>query len=83
MADKFPLVTKVIGLTVAGLVSFKIAAIATGYAWTFIKGGFLVAKGAIIAFRSALVLAQLTMTSTKFTGIIAGVLAFGRTIEPI
>jgi TP901 family phage tail tape measure protein len=80
MADKFPLVTKVIGLTVAGLVSFKIAAIATGYAWTFIKGGFLVAKGAIIAFRSALVLAQLTMTSTKFTGIIAGVLAFGRTI---
>ena len=52
LAERFPVLTKYIGLAVAGLISFKITAIATGYAFTFLKGGFLAAKGSIIAFIS-------------------------------
>lgn len=78
MADKFPFATKVIGLTVAGLISFKIAAIGMGYAWTFLKGGFLSAKAAVIGFRTALTLMRVTMAGVRFGGILTSLLSFGK-----
>ncbi|MHA1540281.1 MAG: phage tail tape measure protein [Alphaproteobacteria bacterium] len=79
-AEQFPMVTQAVGLTIAGLVSFKIAAIGMGYAWTFIKGGFLSAKASVVGFRTALTLMRLTMTSVRFGGIISGLLSFGGTL---
>ena len=73
LAEKFPVLTKYIGLAVAGLISFKITAIATGYAFTFLKGGFLAAKGSIIAFRTAMTLMSFAVptviTAIKALGI--------------
>ena len=77
LSEKFPVLTKVIGLTIAGLITFKITAIAVGYAWTFIRGGFLAAKAAVIAFRTALILTNIAMAGTRFGAIIAGVTALG------
>ena len=73
LAERFPVLTKYIGLAVAGLISFKITAIATGYAFTFLKGGFLAAKGSIIAFRTAMTLMSFAVptviTAIKALGI--------------
>ena len=69
--------TKVIGLTIAGLISCKVAAIGMGYAWTFLKGGVLAVRGAVIAFRSALLLMSVTMNGIRFGGILSSLLAFG------
>ena len=55
-AEKHTVLTKYIGLAVAGLISFKVASIALGFAFTFLKGGILSAKGSIIAFRVAMTL---------------------------
>lgn len=40
-AEQHPVLTKYIGLTVAGLISLKIATVGTGYAFTFLKGGLI------------------------------------------
>lgn len=73
LAERFPVLTKYIGLAVAGLISFKVTAIATGYAFTFLKGGFLAAKGSIIAFRTAMTLMSFAVptviTAIKALGI--------------
>ena len=55
-AEKFPVLTKYLGLAVAGLISFKIASIGMGYAFTFLKGGFLSAKNSITKFKTAMTL---------------------------
>jgi TP901 family phage tail tape measure protein len=56
LAEKHPILTRNIGLVIAGLISFKIASIALGFAFTFLQGGILSAKGAMIAFRVAMTL---------------------------
>ena len=61
LSERFPVLTKYIGLTIAGLISFKIAAIGVGYAFTFLKGGFLAAQGVFLAFRAALTLTTIAM----------------------
>lgn len=61
LAEKFPVVTKYIGLTITALIGFKIASIALGYAFTFLRGGFLAMQGAIIAFRTALTFAAIAL----------------------
>lgn len=61
LAEKFPVVTKYIGLTITALIGFKIASIALGYAFTFLRGGFLAMQGAVIAFRTALTFAAIAL----------------------
>lgn len=60
-AERFPVLSKYIGITVVSLIGFKIAAIGLGYAFTFLKGGFLIVRGAILAFRTALTLVSLVI----------------------
>lgn len=40
-AEQYPVLTKYIGLTIAGFISLKIATVGTGYAFTFLKGGVI------------------------------------------
>ena len=54
LAESHPVLTRNIGLAVAGLISFKIAGIGLGYAFTFLKGGLLTIKGGFIALRTAI-----------------------------
>lgn len=61
LAERFPVLTKYIGLTIAGLISFKIASIGVGYAFTFLKGGFLAMQGSLLAFRTALTFLGIAM----------------------
>jgi TP901 family phage tail tape measure protein len=61
LAERFPVLTKCIGLAVSGLVVIKIATIAWGYSLTFLRGTVLSVQGAIIAFRARLALLSLTM----------------------
>ena len=61
LAEKFPVLTKYIGLTIASLISFKIAAIGVGYAFTFLKGGFLTMQGSLLAFRTAITFLGIAM----------------------
>jgi TP901 family phage tail tape measure protein len=61
LAERFPVVTKYIGLTISALIGFKVASIALGYAFTFLRGGFLAAQGALLAFRTVLTFAAIAM----------------------
>lgn len=61
LAEKFPVLTKYIGLTIASLISFKIASIGVGYAFTFLKGGFLAMQGSLLAFRTAITFLGIAM----------------------
>ena len=61
LAERFPVITKYIGLTITALIGFKIASVALGYAFTFLRGGFLAAQGAILAFRTAVTFAAIAM----------------------
>jgi TP901 family phage tail tape measure protein len=61
LAERFPAVTKYIGLTISALIGFKVASIALGYAFTFLRGGFLAAQGTLLAFRTTITLVGLAM----------------------
>lgn len=50
LAERFPVVTQVVVGTVGAVLGLKVATIALGYAWTFVKGPIL---GAQVAFQSA------------------------------
>ncbi|BCS94504.1 hypothetical protein DSLASN_01360 [Desulfoluna limicola] len=43
-AEKFPNATKVVGLLTGGTIALTTAAVAGGYAWTFVSGGLLQAQ---------------------------------------
>ena len=61
LADRFPMVTKVVvGLTM-GLIAMKVAAIAGGYAWTFIQGGWLSAVTAIRTLQAGITLTTMRL----------------------
>ena len=72
LSEKFPVLTKYLGLAVAGMISFKVASIGMGFAFTFLKGGFLSAKGALIAYRTAM-----TLMSFSIPKVILGIKALG------
>ncbi len=61
LAERFPVLTKCIGLAVSGLVVIKIATIAWGYSLSFLRGAILSVQGAVIAFRARLALLSLSM----------------------
>lgn len=58
--EQHPKLSKVIGYTVIGLISLKIAAIAVGYAFTFAASPVLSVLGFIANFRAARAIAQIT-----------------------
>jgi len=71
-AEKFPVLTKYLGLAIAGMISFKVASIGMGFAFTFLKGGFLSAKGALLAYKTAM-----TLMSFSIPKVILGIKALG------
>ncbi|BCS94626.1 hypothetical protein DSLASN_02580 [Desulfoluna limicola] len=58
LAEQFPLATKVlVGFTV-GLIAMKVGAIAVGYAWTFVSGGWATARLALVGLRTGVMMAN-------------------------
>lgn len=62
-AEKFPLLSKAILAPVFGLIALKIAATTLGFAWTFVAGGALLLKRALLAIGI-----EALLTSIKFQG---------------
>jgi TP901 family phage tail tape measure protein len=58
-AEKYPTLIKYIGLAVAGLASAKIATFGLGYAFTFLRGGWLAIVGIFTQARTAFSLLRL------------------------
>lgn len=63
LAQQFPLLTTVVVGGTAALIGLKIAAIAGGYAWTFIKGAWLSSVVVVRTLQAALALARLRTIS--------------------
>ena len=61
LAERFPVITKYIGMAITSLVVLKIATISYGYALTFVKGPFLWMQGALLTMRARMLLMGLTM----------------------
>lgn len=72
LAKTYPGVTKAIVMGVGALVLFKVAAIAGAYVLTFIQGGLLAARGALLAVRAGWML----HTGAMVAGTNAGRAAF-------
>ena len=72
LAERFPVVTQVVVGTVGALLGLKVATIALGYAWTFVKGPIL---GAQVAFQSVRAGLALLQVQAATTGASAGILS--------
>lgn len=72
LAERFPVVTQVVVGTVGAVLALKVATIALGYAWTFVKGPIL---GAQVAFQSARAGLALLQVQAAATGSSAGLLS--------
>ena len=72
LAERFPIVTQVVVGTVGAVLALKVATIALGYAWTFVKGPIL---GARVAFQSARAGLALLQVQAATTGASAGILS--------
>ncbi|WP_449221143.1 phage tail tape measure protein [Tistrella mobilis] len=57
LAENFPILTTAVIGVATGLVGLKLASIGLGYAWTFVSGGALVVKKAILGVQVAYALA--------------------------
>ena len=67
-AQQFPTLTKVIVIGTAALIAMKIAAIAGGYAWTFIAGAGLALKRVVDVLRVAYLLNTGALTANTAAG---------------
>ncbi len=76
LAERFPLVTQVVVGTVGAVLGLKVATIALGYAWTFVKGPIL---GAQVAFQSARAGLALLQVQAAATGASSGLLSMAWT----
>ena len=76
LATEFPMVTQAIVMGGAALIGLKVAGIAAGYAWTFLRGAWLATQ--MLALRSAPVLAFLGKTVLPMVG--KAVLFIGRAL---
>lgn len=72
LAERFPVVTQVVVGTVGAVLGLKVATIALGYAWTFVKGPIL---GAQVAFQSARAGLALLQVQAAATGASSGLLS--------
>jgi TP901 family phage tail tape measure protein len=64
LAERFPVVTQVIVGTVAAVLALKVATIALGYSWTFVKGPILAAQVAFQSARAGLALLRVEAAAT-------------------
>lgn len=64
LAERFPIVTQVVVGTVGAVLALKVATIALGYAWTFVKGPILGAQVAFQSARAGLALLQVQAATT-------------------
>lgn len=72
LAERFPIVTQVVVGTVGAVLALKVATIALGYAWTFVKGPILAAQVAFQSARAGLALLQVQAAATgASTGILS------------
>jgi len=76
LAERFPVVTQVVVGTVGAVLGLKVATIALGYAWTFVKGPIL---GAQVAFQSARAGLALLQVQAAATGASSGLLSLAWT----
>jgi hypothetical protein len=76
LAERFPIVTQVVVGTVGAVLGLKVATIALGYAWTFVKGPIL---GAQVAFQSARAGLALVQVQAAATGAGSGLLSLAWT----
>ena len=65
LSERFPVLSKYIGLAVAGLIGAKVAGIALGYGFTFLKGGVLATMGVVAKFRAGIALLNARLLITK------------------
>ncbi|WP_278453461.1 ABC transporter permease subunit [Stutzerimonas kunmingensis] len=72
LAERFPIATQVVVGTVGAVLGLKVATIALGYAWTFVKGPIL---GAQVAFQSARAGLALLQVQVAATGTSASILS--------
>ncbi len=72
LAERLPIVTQVVVGTAGAVLALKVATIALGYAWTFVKGPIL---GAQVAFQSARAGLALLHVQAATTGASAGLLS--------
>ena len=63
-AEAHPLLTKVLVGGTAAAIALKVATIGLGYAWTFVKGPFLMANTAFASARAGLALLQVQSAAT-------------------
>ena len=76
LAERFPIVTQVVVGTVGAVLALKVATIALGYAWTFVRGPILAAQ---VAFQSARAGLALLQVQAAATGSSAGLLSMAWT----
>ncbi|TCS98744.1 TP901 family phage tail tape measure protein [Tepidimonas ignava] len=72
LAERFPVITQVVVGTIGAVVGLKVATIALGYAWTFVKGPILDAQVAVQSARAKLARLQ---AQAAATGASAGILS--------
>lgn len=85
LADTFPGVTTVVVGATVGLIALKIAAIGAGWAGTFVRDGFLLARAAIIGTSAIVQLATLRFGGLNAAALVTAgrmrVLAIGGAIQ--
>lgn len=79
-SEKFPVLTKYVGLAISSLMGLKISNIALGYGFTFLKGGVLTIIGIFTKLRTALTIIKIGMTSVRALAIANGFATFGKSI---
>lgn len=78
--EKFPVLTKYVGLAISSLMGLKILSVALGYGFTFLKGGVLTIIGIFTKLRTALTIIKIGMTSVRALAIANGFATFGKSI---
>lgn len=71
LADRFPLVTKVVMMTAIALVALKVGALAGMYAATILSDGWTIARGILTFFRPSVMLTNAALARQKVVAIAA------------
>lgn len=71
LADRFPLVTKVVMMTGIALVALKVGALAGMYAATILSDGWTIARGILTFFRPSIMLTNAALARQKVVAIAA------------
>ena len=71
LAERFPLVTKVVMMTAIALVALKVGALAGMYAATILSDGWTIARGALHFFRPSVMLTNAALARQKIVAIAA------------